>query len=67
MRQWRKCKAGMLRRVDFARGPAIVQLLSTFVYRPSELTRGGRIYHVEDIVTGHKDFVGVEYLRKEVR
>jgi hypothetical protein len=55
-RRWRRCKQGMFRNVHFALDPATVRLLSTFVYR------SGRVYHVEDIKTGHRDFVGVEHM-----
>ena len=57
VRAWRKCRPGMLRTVDFPLGVAIVKLLSSFNYHD------GRVYHVEDIATGHRDFVGIEYLR----
>ncbi len=55
---WRKCKPGMLRRVDFAMGPAIVELIECFQYC------SGLVYRVRDIKTGHEDVVGVEYLKK---
>lgn len=63
-RQWRRCKPGMIRRVDFALGSDVVKLLSTFVYQRSLETPGGRVYRVESLATGRQDLVGVEYLRK---
>lgn len=56
-KQWRHCKPGMLRRVDFALSAAAVRLLATFVYS------GGRVYQVEDIATGRRDVVGVEFCK----
>lgn len=62
---WRKCKPEMFRRVNFALSVATVRLISSFVYRPSlEEPRGGRVYHVEDVVSGRRDFVGEEYLER---
>jgi len=55
---WRKCKPGMLRRVDFALGSATVELIECFEYC------SGSVYRVRDINTGHEDLVGVEFLKK---
>lgn len=55
---WAVCKRGMICRVKFSLGVATVRLLSTFVYK------SGRMFHVEDIVTGRKDYVGIEHLAK---
>ena len=60
MRKWRKCKKGMLRVVDFALGTSVVKLLSSHKYFY------GMVYHVEDVKTGHQDFVGEEYCRRRV-
>jgi len=62
-RRWKKCKAGMFRRVDFAGGTSVVRLLTSFVYRRTLEHPGGMVYHVEDINTGRRDFVGIEFLR----
>jgi hypothetical protein len=63
-RIWRRCKLGLIRRVDFALGSDVVRLLSTFVYQRSAVQSGGRVYQVESLATGRQDIVGVEYLRK---
>lgn len=63
-RKWRRCKPGMVRRVDFASGVAIVRLLTTFVYRWTDEGRGGRVYRVEDVATGRQDIVGIEFLKR---
>lgn len=63
-KEWRRCKSNMFRRVDFALGSAMVRLLSSFVYQRSVESPGGRVYHVEDVTTGRRDFVGVEYLTR---
>jgi len=55
---WRKCKPRTLRRVDFALGSAVVELVESFDYR------SGRVYRVKDIQTGHEDVVGVEFLKR---
>ncbi len=57
-KRWRKCGGGMLRRVDFALGKATVRLLAALKYAD------GRVYHVEDTLTGHRDFVGIEFLKR---
>lgn len=54
---WRKCKPGRLRRVDFALGSAVVELVECFEYC------SGLVYRVRDVETGHEDFVGVEFLK----
>jgi len=54
---WRKCKPGTLRRVDFALGPAVVELVECFEYC------SGLVYRVRDVETGHEDVVGVEFLK----
>ncbi len=63
---WNKCKPGLFRQVNFALGTATVRLLSSLVYRGIECS-GGRVYHVEDVVTGQRDFVGKKYLKRRVQ
>ena len=53
---WRKCKPGDLRRVDFALGSAVVELVECFEYC------SGLVYRVRDVETGHEDVVGVNFL-----
>lgn len=54
---WRKCRPGDLRRVDFALGPALVELAEYFE------CCSGLVYRVRDVKTGHEDVVGVEFLK----
>lgn len=54
---WQKCERGILRRVDFAIGPSVVELLEYFDYV------SGRMYRVRDVETGHEDLVGFEFLK----
>lgn len=54
---WRKCKPGTLRRVEFALGTAVVELVECFHYC------SGLVYRVRDVQTGHEDVVGVEFLK----
>ena len=50
--------AGMVCAVDFALGRSNVRLLPWhYNYRV-----GGVVWHVEDVITGHQDFVGEEWL-----
>ena len=53
---WQKCKPGMLRRVDFALGTAIVELVECFEYC------SGLVYRVRDVTTGPEDVVLVSFL-----
>lgn len=55
--KWQKCERGILRRVDFAMGTAVVELVECFDYV------SGRVYRVRDVKTGHEDLVGVEFLK----
>ena len=47
----------MIRLVKFALGEAKVRVLSKIRLQT------GIVYHVEDIDTGHQDFVDIEYLK----
>ena len=64
MKMWRKSRSKRRYRVDFALGPDIVRLVSTFVYYRSLESPRGRVYYVESIATGRQDIVGVEYLER---
>lgn len=44
-------------KIEFALGVAYVRLLG-WKYKYSD----GLVFHVEDISTGHRDFVGYEYI-----
>jgi len=57
VKPWRKSRSRKLWRVDFAIGPSVVRLLATFRYRR------GRVYTVEDVLTGRRECVGAEYLK----
>lgn len=55
--------AGMVCSVDFALGRADVRLLPwSHDYRGGLDSCGGVVWHVEDVRTGHRDFVGAEWL-----
>ena len=55
---WRKCNVLRLARVEFAITSAIVKVLSQRRARDGEI-----VYHVEDIGTGHQDFVGKKFMK----
>lgn len=63
MKLWRKCTSKRLWRVNFALGADVVRKLATHVYCNGLIQVGGRVFHVEDVLTGHQDFVGEEYLK----
>ena len=52
---------GVLCSVPFALGTATVRLLD----RPYQY-HDGEVWHVEDVATGHQDFVGTEWLTPNV-
>lgn len=58
---WRRSRR--VARVDFALGTATVRAIACRRQVPD----GEMVYHVEDVQTGHQDFVGASHMRPNER